>query len=475
MGDNQDLEEWATSVDLDSATVVVLKEEGFTNLELLRHLTADHVTENLQKSKRLPLAQCLALKSAIKMFANESSAGLETAKSSEVADSRHEPTTDHLTASAALGEEGNPFRILKVGSDSDPDLIQLKSAERNGVTVEYLDSPGLFDTRKGPEAVATAIAKSVAGMYPGLHALIYIIEIGQYTEEDEGKYNRLLELFDKNLARYTIVLFTSGGRFSRVKKVEDMLANAPESLKRVLSACQNRYVDFSDGVVTEVFVLMQKVRELVAANGGKPYTCPKYFHIGEAMEEEVRKKMAKVEKQHLQSKQYVQQLEAKAKQAEEAVAREKEEFEKKEQARQKEMKELEAKKTAQLESLKQQLEQQQMSEDKRRRKTEAFLKKLEEDWRQQVREMEEDRKWEQENLNRKEEEMNTMIESRIEEERKLREEMARAHDEEMTALRERIVDGQEPSFLNYVMTPFVQLIEDVCNLMTKLASDFGGD
>ncbi|XP_025088650.1 GTPase IMAP family member 7-like [Pomacea canaliculata] len=375
------------------------------------------------------------------MFANESSA-LKAAEPSECHDSGHQDTAKCLTkhTTVAAHDEGETFRLLLVGKtgagksttgntilgedffdseasfDSVTDLCQLKRSQRSGENIEILDSPGLFDTRKGHEAVATAIAKSVAGMNPGPHAILYVIKIGRYTEEEEGVYNRLLELFDKDLASYTIVVFTGGDSIKSGRNMDDMLANAPESLKRIFRACQNRYVVFNNMVSDkqpQVDLLLQKVRELVAANGGKPYTCPKYFHIGEAMEEEVRKKMAKVEKQHLQSKQYVQELEAKAKQAEEAVVREKEEFEKKEQARQKEMRELEAKRTAQLESLKQQLEQQQMSEERRRQETEAFLKKLEEDRRQQMREMEEERKLEQENLNRKEEEMNTMIESRM--------------------------------------------------------------
>lgn len=201
-------------------------------------------------------------------------------------------------------------------------------------------------------------------------------------------YNRLLALFDEDLARYTIVVFTGGDSIKPGQTVDNLLAKAPESMKRVLRACENRYVVFNNkdpNKHSQVDLLLQQVRKLVAKNGGVPYTCPKFFHVGEEMEKEVKNRMAKVEKKYLQSKQYVQQLQVKTNQAKIAVEREKEESEKKEKARQKEMEELKKKSRAQVESLKQELEEQQMSEEKRQQETEALRKKLEEDSRRKMR------------------------------------------------------------------------------------------
>ncbi|XP_025088643.1 uncharacterized protein LOC112560799 [Pomacea canaliculata] len=348
---------------------------------------------------------------------------------------------------------------------------QLKRSTRNGVMIEIMDSPGVFDTRNTHEVISTAIVQAVACMHPGPHAFLYVINIGRITMEDERVYNRLIALFDHQLQNYTMVVFTGGDDLKRSgASIEEKIAKAPENFRNLLKAFKNRYVVFNKQPQVDVF--LQKVREMVAENGGAPYSCPKYMQVGEGMEEEVARRVEEVEKQDLKKKRFVQELEIKTEQAKEAVAREKEDLKKREEARKQEMKEEEEMRRAQFESLKQQLEQQQMSEEKRRQETEAFLRKLEEDKRKQIKKTKEERKREQKRLRKKENEMRMEMKKMIEEQRKQHKEQhkerMRLHEEEMRRLKDGIANKKETTFLD----KFKSFANTVVNTVIDAAATF---
>ena len=73
-----------------------------------------------------------------------------------------------------------------------------------------MDLPGLFDTKKTHEEVSTIVMEAVTCMHPGPDAILYVIKIGRYTEEELGVYNRLKALLDDNVTKYIIcLLYTS--------------------------------------------------------------------------------------------------------------------------------------------------------------------------------------------------------------------------------------------------------------------------
>ena len=76
--------------------------------------------------------------------------------------------------------------------------------------LQIMDSPGLFDTKRTHEEISIDIVKAVACMHPGPHAILYVIPLGRYTDEEYAVYKRLKALFDDHLTRYLIVLFTRG-------------------------------------------------------------------------------------------------------------------------------------------------------------------------------------------------------------------------------------------------------------------------
>lgn len=68
------LEAWAESSDVTPQTLRFLKEEGFTSMRMLSRLTPDEIDKAFQGPRLLPLAQCLALKEAVKKLTGETAA-----------------------------------------------------------------------------------------------------------------------------------------------------------------------------------------------------------------------------------------------------------------------------------------------------------------------------------------------------------------------------------------------------------------
>ncbi|PVD35173.1 hypothetical protein C0Q70_06454 [Pomacea canaliculata] len=587
---------WAQSFEISQETLRFLREEGFTSINLLRRLTPEEIEKSLQLPRRLPLAQCLALKEAVTKLvedivpmkliqkvsekshetithplaqntqmtctmqeycARNQTGGVRrlqekvstnqfTTQGTQIEQTEQTPAISALNNEEATSERefnwcprethpseanatqcqqtlqkddqdtsltaegvgssvfnskmsvcaGETFRFLLVGKtgsgksttgntilggdyftsdlrfDSVTGACQLKRSSRNGVTTEIMDSPGLFDTRSKHEEISTAIVQAVACMHPGPHAFLYTIKVGRFTKEDEDAYNRLIALFDRKLENYTIVIFTGGDELERSgMSMKQMFMKSPEYLTTLIKACKNRYVIFNNMTADkqpQVDLLLQKVREMIAANGGVLYTCPRYIKIGEGMEQEVTRRLEEVEKQHLKRRDFIQELEVKAKQAKDALAREREELQRKEQALQQALTENDERRKKELKNMNQRLEKKQITEDEKQHQTTTFLKKNEEERQQQTRKMEEIRKQKQTVLQKREKEIQEAAAKMKEEQRKLQEERRQFYEKEMWTLRGAIADKKETTLLNKLKLGAKQAINSVIDGIASL-------
>ncbi|KAK7093292.1 hypothetical protein V1264_007071 [Littorina saxatilis] len=188
------------------------------------------------------------------------------------------------------------------------------TTKRNGTKIEIQDTPGVCSTHAAHEKICVTIVQAVAGMHPGPHAILYVVRVGRYTAEEYDAYKRIKALFDENITKYTIVLFTHGDMLEHNRKsIEDLLGKgAPKELQEVLKECSNRYIVFNNkerDTHAQVEQLLSMVRHMVAQNGGQAYSCPKYGQIGKGIEEEVARRLQEVDKKDLDLQMFLQQLE----------------------------------------------------------------------------------------------------------------------------------------------------------------------
>jgi len=132
---------------------------------------------------------------------------------------------------------------------------------------------------------------------PGPHAILLVVGIGRFTEEERETVRLLQKAFGYNMIKYLIVVFTRKDDLDRNgKDLKELIETAPPALKNILADCNNRCVALNNAgdeaereeQVLDLFTIIDKV---ISENGGGFYTST-IFHrcedIIQLREEEIR-------------------------------------------------------------------------------------------------------------------------------------------------------------------------------------------
>ncbi|XDV11700.1 hypothetical protein PO909_000560, partial [Leuciscus waleckii] len=120
---------------------------------------------------------------------------------------------------------------------------QIETSEINGRHVTVINTPGLFDT--------------------------------ELTNEETATVKIIQETFGEKSLMYTMVLFTRGDDL-KDKTIEQCLGKPGSALINLIEACGNRFHVFNNnqpGDRTQVSNLLEKIDNMVKANGGSFYSC----------------------------------------------------------------------------------------------------------------------------------------------------------------------------------------------------------
>ena len=317
-----------------------------------------------------------------------------------------------------------------------------------------MDCPGLYDTSKTQQEISVIIVQAVACTHPGPHAILYVIRLGRFTAEEFGVFNRLKALFDENVVRYMIVLFTGGDDLEKEgKTLSDLMQHAPKELIQVIDECGHRCLVFNNNAKNtkpQVEELLKMVRKMNEENNHVPYNCPKYGMVGEGLEKEVNKRLAEVNKRDLEREKYVQELEAKTRETEETVKRLKEEINKKDQERERELAEQRERFNREAEKRRKMLEaDKEKSSTETEQEVNAFAEMIQRREKELREEMEKQKEKERQELEKKERERRALEEKRRAAEREERERKARAYQEEMRRMKEGIAKKEEQGWVDW--------------------------
>jgi len=127
---------------------------------------------------------------------------------------------------------------------------------------------------------------------PGIHALILVVEINRFTEENALIFETYLEIFGKDLSKFLIVLFTNRDALERDGyTLEDAIQTCPKPLKDILDRNCQTYIAFDNTKKVEtnddVDKLLEKIDFVIARNGRRCYTNEVY----EQAEKEYRRRV----------------------------------------------------------------------------------------------------------------------------------------------------------------------------------------
>lgn len=186
------------------------------------------------------------------------------------------------------------FESLCAGSSVTTKCQKYIAENRFEKKIVVVDTPGLFDTEIPKEKTQQEIQKCVYISSPGPHALILVVGVNRYTEEELKSIDHFIKNFGEESYNYFVILFTSKDQMDHdERKLDDFIKLAPQKLRSFIEQCDNRVIAFnnrlkgeeSDKQVKQLIALIDKN---VERNEGKFYTNEMYKDAEKVLQEKER-------------------------------------------------------------------------------------------------------------------------------------------------------------------------------------------
>ncbi|XP_012661933.1 GTPase IMAP family member 4 [Otolemur garnettii] len=154
-----------------------------------------------------------------------------------------------------------------------------------------VDTPGIFDTEVPDDDTCKEIAHCMVLTSPGPHALLLVVPLGRYTEEEREATEKILKMFGDRARKFMILLFTRKDDLEGTSFC-DYLRDAPEHIQELMAKFGDRYCVFNNratGAEQEAQrkELLTLVERIVRENEGGFYTNKGY----ERAEQEIQKQI----------------------------------------------------------------------------------------------------------------------------------------------------------------------------------------
>ncbi|XP_045420996.1 GTPase IMAP family member 7 [Lemur catta] len=178
------------------------------------------------------------------------------------------------TANTILGQK---IFDSKIAAYAVTKTCQIASREWKGRQLVVVDTPGLFDNKETLLTTCKEISKCVISSCPGPHAIVLVMPLGRYTEEEQRTVTLIKALFGEPAMKYMIVLFTRKEELmSHSLMLEDFISEADVNLQIIIRECGNRCCAFSNVIEAEkesqVQELVGLIEEMVQGNGGSYFS-----------------------------------------------------------------------------------------------------------------------------------------------------------------------------------------------------------
>ncbi|KAI4543192.1 hypothetical protein MG293_005986 [Ovis ammon polii] len=208
------------------------------------------------------------------------------------------------TANTILGKKVFDSRIA---AQAVTKTCQKASRKWKGRDLLVVDTPGLFDTKETLQTTCREISRCVLASCPGPHAIILVMRLGRYTQEEQQTVALVKNLFGKAAMKYMIILFTCRDELGD-QSLSDFLKDADVNLRSLLEECGDRRCAISNSRNTEqaekeaqVQELVELIDKMVQNNEGAYFSDPIYKNIDQKLRQQMEH-LKKVYADELQSK-----------------------------------------------------------------------------------------------------------------------------------------------------------------------------
>uniref|UniRef100_A0A8D0L797 AIG1-type G domain-containing protein n=1 Tax=Sphenodon punctatus TaxID=8508 RepID=A0A8D0L797_SPHPU len=204
------------------------------------------------------------------------------------------------TGNTILGE--GKF-ISKLAAKSITKECMKQNSERNGRKVTVVDTPGLFDTKVSLNETMKEIGRCVLVSSPGPHAIVQVMQLGRFTEEEKKTVERIQDIFGEAAQKYMIFLFTRKEDLEAGMPLTEYLEGVDDKdLQVLIEKCGNQCCAFSNKAQgmernAQVSELIEIIDTMVEKNGDSHYTNEMYQFAEEKLQEAIEKRIEKMRSQ----------------------------------------------------------------------------------------------------------------------------------------------------------------------------------
>ena len=142
-----------------------------------------------------------------------------------------------------------------------------------GRDVVLIDTPGLFDTTLAEEVMQREIIRRLKFSYPGPHAMLLTVRLGNPTDEVGRSIDMIEEMFQAEVRRYISLVFTHADLLEG-NQIQDFIRQDPR-LQKLVKRFDGRYVAFNNMDSedhSQVTQLLEMVDSLVVRNENQYFT-----------------------------------------------------------------------------------------------------------------------------------------------------------------------------------------------------------
>ncbi|XP_068939784.1 GTPase IMAP family member 7-like [Petaurus breviceps papuanus] len=167
-----------------------------------------------------------------------------------------------------------------------------------------VDTPGLFDTKESLWTTCEEISRCVILSSPGPHAIVLVLQLGRYTDEEQQSVSWIKDLFGPDVTKYMVVLFTRKDDLEG-QTLDKFVEGSPVKLKSLTKECKGRYCAFNNkaqGTEREAQVeeLMEIIEKMRQDNKGAYFSDAIYKKTEEKLNKTIENLKAEYD-QHLQN------------------------------------------------------------------------------------------------------------------------------------------------------------------------------
>ncbi|XP_045378464.2 GTPase IMAP family member 6 [Camelus bactrianus] len=152
-----------------------------------------------------------------------------------------------------------------------------------GRELEVIDTPDILSPGVAPQVANQGICEAIAFSSPGPHAVLLVIQLGSFTEEDQNVVLRLQEVFGKGVMAHTILVFTRKEDLDGDSLGEYLRETDNRKLAKLDLNCERRHCGFNnkaEGAEQEAQLkeLMVEIDAVLWENGGHYYSNKAYHY-----------------------------------------------------------------------------------------------------------------------------------------------------------------------------------------------------